>query len=128
MLATQVSYFDLKERERHNRASEQETHRTNVAGEEIKQQQNIETQRSNLAREAENLRSNLAKEQENTRSNVARETETHRSNLVTENIEYGNMEANQKRAANNTLSTGIDAIDTMVNWVTSAVNLVSKLK
>lgn len=128
MLATQVSYFDLKEKERHNRASEQETHRTNVLNEEIKQQQNVEAQRSNLAREAENLRSNLAKEQETARANVAKENETHRSNLVTESIEYGNMQANKERAANNTLSTGIDAIDTMVNWVTNAVNLISKIK
>lgn len=117
MLATQVSYFDLKERERHNRASEAETRRTNLANEEIKTQQNLETQRTNLAKEAETYR-----------TNVAREQETHRSNLVSENIEYGNMEANQKRAANNTLSTGIDAVDTMLGWVTTAINVVSKFK
>lgn len=109
MLQTQVNYWNYKETQRHNIATEQyytanlgETQRHNVVSEALIKQQNDETTRHNLESErfnwgslAETTRHNMSTEIETNRHNVAYETETNRHNVVTENETMRHNVANE---------------------------------
>lgn len=122
MTRNQISYLELLEKQRSNKANERETHRSNTRKESETERSNranesvnlinsqlragelAETIRSNQARETELNRSNLANEQlkadsnaETRRSNLAREAETFRSNQASEQYRLLSLEE-EKRA------------------------------
>lgn len=86
MLPMQVSYWTMKENQRHNKVSEAQAERTLQETERSNKAKEGETSRHNLASEAETYRSNKTRELETARSNLAVETETKRRNLAVEQI------------------------------------------
>lgn len=69
MTHNQIDYWNLKENQAHNRATERETYRSNKAKEHLSMSEQRETHRANVAREGFNL-SSLA---ETSRHNLANE-------------------------------------------------------
>lgn len=72
MTKNQIAYYDVREKQRNNRATEQ-----------LRAQELGENQRSNLAKEAETYRSNTTREAETSRSNKANEAINSRRNDIT---------------------------------------------
>lgn len=128
--AYEINLGNLKESERHNRASERqlrdeleekirindlnyhlnrdrlnEDSRHNLRLEDLQSSSIEETIRSNLAREIETNRANIARESETKRSNMAVESETKRSHLANEaigrsNVSLGYAQLNETTRAN----------------------------
>lgn len=86
MTRNQISYWDLKERERSNKANEKETHRSNKAREQ-------ETNRHNVVTEQETERHNRAMEG----LTLAQVTEQQRHNMQTE-LQASNELAERQRS------------------------------
>lgn len=116
MLAVQVQYRDVLEKERHNRATERqarseleenrrhnittewETERSHKAGENISLLNLQETSRHNVAVENEAYRHNVAYEEETRRHNVVGENETQRHNLASEALQSQQVAAQKMQA------------------------------
>lgn len=86
MTRNQISFAELQETKRHNKAQE------GVASGTLS-----ETMRSNRSREAETHRSNLANEYELRRSHLINEAEAERSHRANERIGYMNNYVDQQR-------------------------------
>lgn len=86
MTRNQISFAELQEKKRYNKAQE------GLASDTL-----TETQRSNRAREAETHRSNLANEYELRRAHLINEAEAERSHRANERIGYMNNYVDQQR-------------------------------
>lgn len=118
MLATQVSYWNYKENQRHNFISEDqgqqsidETKRHNVKSEQQTDYYNAEIRRHNVASEQELFRHNIASENEAYRHNTVSEAlgfqtlqETTRHNYATEEAQSAQAQAALSQSKSSQLS------------------------
>lgn len=100
MLATQVSYWNYKENQRHNIQTEFENVRHNKRSEELIDFSNRETQRHNLKTESQTDWYN---------------SETQRHNLATENIGYIQANAAQQQAKAALLNANTNRLNGFIN-------------